>query len=325
MEMYHAIIDNTTFSAPFRMSRQDRLMQGIIPPLLTPLLDWKTLDVAGLENLIERLLAGGVHGLFLLGTCGEGPSLDGAMRREIIDRVSRLVAGRVPFLTAISDTSILESLRLAEYAAEKGATGLVLSPPYYHPITQDDLKRYLFRVAEHVPIPTLLYNIPSHTKTCLELDTLAAALEHPKFVGLKDSSGDLDYFGKAAQIINRRNDLTLLMGPEHLLAPAMKLGGHGGIPGGAHLLPKLFVNIYNAVLRGEERLVETLQRRVMDLDTLYGGFYGASFLANMKCALSFLGVCAGEFAEPFHALPTERIPHVAAQLDKLGIDAQTLE
>ena len=307
------------------MNGQNRFMQGIVPPLLTPLLDWKTLDVAGLENLVERLLAGGVHGLFLLGTCGEGVSIDTVMKRGIIDRVSRQVAGRVPFLTAISDTSIIESLRLAEYAAEKGSAGLVLSPPYYHPITQDDLKRYLFQVAEHVSLPTLLYNIPSHTKTCLELDTLAAALEHPKFVGLKDSSGDMDYFGKAAQLMAHRTDLTLLIGPEHLLVPAMKLGGHGGIPGGANLLPKLFVNIYNAVLQGEESLVETLERRLMNLDELYGGFYGATFLGNMKCALSILGICAGEFAEPLHALPTERIPHVTAHLDKLGITVQTLE
>jgi len=300
-------------------------MQGIIPPLLTPLRDWQTLDVTGLENLVERLLAGGVHGLFLLGTCGEGPSIDHAMRREIIDRVSRQVAGRVPFLTAISDTSFVESLRLAEYAAEKGSTGLVLSPPYYHPITQDDLKRYLFRLAEHVPLPTFLYNIPSHTKTWLEPETLAAAFEHPKFVGLKDSSGDLDYFEKAAQLMTRRSDLTLLMGPEHLLVPAMKLGAHGGIPGGANLLPKLFVNLYNAVLREEASLVETLERRLMDLDAFYGGFYEASFLGNMKCALSFLGICAGEFAEPFHALPAERISLIAEHLDKLCITLHTLE
>jgi 4-hydroxy-tetrahydrodipicolinate synthase len=307
------------------MTGQDRLIQGIIPPLLTPFRDWKTLDVAGLENLVERLLAGGVHGLFLLGTCGEGVSIDTVMKREIIDRVSRQIAGRVPFLTAISDTSIVESLRLADYAAEKGSTGLVVSPPYYHPITQDDLKRYLFRVADHVPLPTLLYNIPSHTKTCLELDTLAAALEHPKFVGLKDSSGYMDYFAKAAQLMNRRKDLTLLIGPEDLLVPAMKLGAQGGIPGGANLLPKLFVNTYNAVIRGEESLVETLERRLMNLDTLYGGFYGATFLGNMKCALSILGICAGEFAEPLHALEAERIPHITAQLDKLGINVHTLE
>ena len=307
------------------MKGRDRLIQGIIPPLVTPLLDWRMLDVAGLEKLVDRLLAGGVHGLFLLGTCGEGSSVDGVMRREIIDRVSRQIAGQVPFLTAISDTSLVESLRLAEYAAEKGCTGLVISPPYYHPITQDDLKRYLLRLAEYVPLPTFLYNIPSHTKTWLEPETLSAVFEHPQFVGLKDSSGDMDYFGQVVRLMKHRPDLTLLIGPEHLLIPALKLGGHGGICGGAHLLPKLFVNIYNAVLRGDENLAETLEHRLMNLGTLYGGFHEASFLGNMKCALSILGICAGEFAEPLHALAAERVPLIAERLDQLGINAQTFE
>jgi len=307
------------------MNRPDHLIHGIIPPLLTPLLDWKTLDISGLERLVERLLTGGVHGLFLLGTCGEGPSLDGTMRREIIDRVSRYVGGRVPILAAVSDTSLVESLRLAEYAAEKGCKGLVLSPPYYHPITQDDLKRYLFRLAEHVPLPTFLYNMPSHTKTWIKPETLTAVFEHPNFVGLKDSSGDLDYFFKAAQLMKKRPELTLLIGPEHLLVPALKLGAHGGICGGAHLLPRLFVAIYTAVSHGNWTLAETLERRLMDLGTLYNGFYDASFLGNMKCALSILGICDGEFAEPLHALDAKRVPIIAEHLAKLGINAETLE
>jgi len=307
------------------MTAQNHKIQGIIPPLVTPLLDWKTLDVSGLERLVERLLAGGVHGLFLLGTCGEGPSVDDTMRREIIDRVSRQVAGRIPLLAAISNTSLIESLRLAEYAAEKGCKGLVLAPPYYHPITQDDLKRYLVRLAEHVPLPTFLYNMPSHTKVRIEPETLAEAFEHPQFIGLKDSSGDMDYFFKAAQLMKSRPDLALFIGPEHLLVSALKLGGHGGICGGAHLLPKLFVNIYDAVLRGDWTFVETLERRLLDLGTLYSGFDDATFLGNMKCALSLLRICAGEFAEPLHALDAKRMPFIAERLANLGINAATLE
>lgn len=305
-----------TLKKPFR---------GIIPPLLTPLADWQTLDVAGLENLVARLLAGGVHGLFLLGTCGEGPSLAYALRREIIDRVVKLVDGRVPLLAAITDTALKESIALAEYAAEKGCVGLVLSAPYYHPITQTDLKKYLALLAAHMPLPVFLYNMPSHTKVWFEMDTLAEAFENPKFVGLKDSSGDLNYFYKAAQLMKDRPDLTLLVGPEHLLVSTMKLGGHGGICGGAHLLPKLFVDIYEAVSRGDLARAETLEQRLMSLGTLYNGFEEASFLGNMKAALAHLGICKGEFAEPLHALNGDRLPLVAERLERLGITADVLE
>ena len=298
---------------------------GIIPPLLTPLKDWQTLDVAGLENLVKRLLDGGVHGIFLLGTCGEGPSLSYTLRHEIIDRVCDIVGNQVPLLAGITDSSIQESIAMAEYAAEKGCAGVVLAAPYYHPISQDDLKQYFDRLANHVSLPVFLYNMPSHTKVWFEINTLKEVFQNPKFVGLKDSSGDLNYFYAASQLMKNRPDLTLLMGPEHLLVQSMKLGGHGGICGGAHLLPKLFVDLYNAVRGNQLEKVDLLTQRLLALGTLYDGFEEASFLRNIKCALAILGVCDGAFAEPLHPLPASRIPMVADRLNQLGITAETLE
>ena len=298
---------------------------GIIPPLITPLIDWQTLDVAGLENLVRRLLDGGVHGLFLLGTCGEGPSLSYALRREIIDRVAKLTDGRVPIIVGVTDSSLRESLAMAEYAAEKGCAGAVVAPPFYHPISQDDLKKYLERLAKHISLPVLLYNMPTHTKIVYELETLKEAFQNPVYVGMKDSSGDLNYFGQVAQITKDRPDLTLLVGPEDMLVASMRLGGHGGICGGAHLLPKLFVQIYQAVRNQNNDAIDRMEKRLASLESLYKGFEGASFLRNMKCALSILGICGGELAEPLHSLPASRIPIIEAKLKQLGITAQTLE
>ena len=81
-------------------------LSGIIPPLVTPLLDNNTLDVAGLEKLIEHLLSGGVHGLFILGTTGEATSLNYNLRKELIKRTSELVNHRVPVVVGITDTSL---------------------------------------------------------------------------------------------------------------------------------------------------------------------------------------------------------------------------
>ena len=108
-------------------------LRGIIPPMVTPLLDRDTLDVAGLERLIEHILAGGVHGLFILGTTGETPSLSHRLRHELIERVCAQVRGRVPVLVGITDTSFVESVELGRKAAQVGAQALVLAPPYYFP------------------------------------------------------------------------------------------------------------------------------------------------------------------------------------------------
>lgn len=100
-------------------------LQGIVPPLLTPLESRDAIDPKGLERLIDRMLLGGVHGLFILGTTGEGPSLSSAVRRDLIDRTCRQVSGHIPVLVGITDTSLVESLAVARAAALAGATAVV--------------------------------------------------------------------------------------------------------------------------------------------------------------------------------------------------------
>src|SRR5262245_50772364 len=113
-----------------------RRFSGIIPPLVTPLSDRDRLDHAGLERLVEHVIGGGVNGLFILGTTGEAPSLGYRLRRELIERVCRLTAGRVPVLVGITDTAFVESVAVAKSAADAGAAAAVLSTPYYFPAGQ---------------------------------------------------------------------------------------------------------------------------------------------------------------------------------------------
>src|SRR5690242_18636907 len=106
-------------------------LTGIIPPMITPLSGRDELDVAGLERLIEHILGGGVNGIFILGTTGEGPSLSYKLRRELIQRVCKQVNHRVPILVGITDTSFVESVTVARSAAESAADAVVVAPPYY--------------------------------------------------------------------------------------------------------------------------------------------------------------------------------------------------
>lgn len=118
---------NPNHSAP------NHIYRGIIPPVVTPLRSRDELDVAGLERLIEHILAGGVHGLFILGTTGEAPNLSYRLRRELIDQTCKFVRGRVPVLAGITDTAFVESVNLARHAATAGVQAVVASTPYYFP------------------------------------------------------------------------------------------------------------------------------------------------------------------------------------------------
>ena len=158
---------------------------GIIVPMVTPLVDRDTLDVAGLERLIEHILAGGVHGVFVLGTTGEGPGLSYRRRQEIITRTCRQVGGRVPVLVGITDTSMPESLNVARWAADAGATALVVAPPYYIPEAQPELQEYLDHLVPELPLPLFLYNMPALTKVSFELETVRRAMDEPRIVGIE--------------------------------------------------------------------------------------------------------------------------------------------
>lgn len=279
-----------------------RPLRGIIPPMVTPLSDRDTLDHAGLERLIEHMIGGGIHGLFVLGTTGEGPSLSYRLRCELIERTCEQVAGRIPVLVGVTDTAFVESVNLANHAVDAGAAAVVFSAPYYFPAGQPELLEYVAHLVAQMPLPVFLYNMPSHTKTTFGLDLLAEAVQMPQIAGLKDSSGDLDYFRKAVGVAQTRPDFSVLIGPEELLTEAMAAGGHGGVCGGANLRPHVLVQLYEALASQDNVLAAKLQADVLrQSELLYSiGRHSSSIIKGLKCALSCLGICDDYLAEPFH-------------------------
>ncbi|MBV8709041.1 MAG: dihydrodipicolinate synthase family protein, partial [Acidobacteriaceae bacterium] len=135
-------------------------LQGVVPPLVTPLTEDSALDRDGLRSVVNHVLAGDVQGLFLLGSTGEFCSLSTDTRRAVIDEGCTAVAGRVPVVINVSDTCLEESIQLAQYAARAGAAAVAICPPYYYSATQLDLVRYASKFAARVEVPVLLYNIP---------------------------------------------------------------------------------------------------------------------------------------------------------------------
>jgi 4-hydroxy-tetrahydrodipicolinate synthase len=285
-----------------------RRFSGVIPPLVTPLCGRDELDLAGLERLVEHVIGGGVHGLFLLGTTGEAPSLSYRLRREMIERTTRLVAGRVPVLVGITDTAFVESVALARTAAEAGAAAVVLATPYYFPAGQTELTGYVQNLVRELPLPLMLYNMPSLTKVWFEIETLKRLAEIERIVGIKDSSGDLAYFARLSEIRTLRSDWSIMMGPEALIPEAMRLGGDGGVAGGANVMPRQFVECFLAACSGEESRLAAARAPVDAFQRVYEiGKYASRYIKATKCSLSLLGLCNDFMAEPFHRFhPPER-------------------
>lgn len=287
--------------------------------MITPLRDRDQLDIAGLERLVEHILAGGVSGLFVLGTTGEGSNLCYRLRHEIVNRVCRQVNGRASVLVGITDTAFVQSVELARDAADAGADALVVAPPYYPPEGQPELQEYLNHLVSQLPLPLYLYNLPLLPKVSFELDTVQRAMDQPRIVGLKDSSGNMVYFHRVARLLARRPDWSLFIGPEELLVDAVFAGGHGGISGGANLFPRLYVRLYEAVRAGNISRARELHNAVMQIrDSLYhAGRHPSSIIKGLKCALSCQGVCDDFMAEPFHRFRTQEREVIQQRLSEI--------
>lgn len=290
------------------------------PPLVTPVLGRDQLDVAGLERLIDRVLAGGVHGILLLGTTGEAPSLSYRLRREVIDRACKAIRGRVPVIVGITDTSMVEAANLARHAAEAGAQALVTAAPYYFPAGQPELLDWVHQLLPELPLPVYLYNMPQMTKVRFGPEMIRKLVQMETIAGLKDSSGDLGYFQELVETAKARPDWRVFVGPEHLLVEALRLGGHGGVNGGARMDPALLVGLYEATLRGDEDTIAALQSRLLKLGGIYRiGSHASAVIKGIKCALNLMGVCSGEMVEPLRAFHEPERRLVKEQLHSLSL------
>lgn len=299
-------------------SELNQIVRGIIVPLVTPLKDQDELDREALERVIEHVIQGGVSGLFILGTTGEGPSLSYELRSELIEAACRQAKQRVPVLVGVTDTVYERTLAMSRVAANAGASAVVLAPPCYFRISQSDLLDYVERFASDSPLPVFLYNIPSLTKTSFDPETVRLASAFPKVVGLKDSSGDLNYLSEAVGLTASK--LPVMNGPEEILVDAMRAGAIGGVCGGANLNPRLFTDLHRLAASGDLDGALRLQTRVREIsDAIYTvGDRNTSYLRGLKAAMAAAGLCSANCAIPIAPFTGEERRLLESRFDALG-------
>ena len=299
-------------------------LRGIIPPLVTPLLDQDELDHVGLERLIEYQIQGGVSGLFILGTTGEGPSLSYRLRYELMEKTCEAVAGRIPVLVGITDTSLVEAVVMAKHSLEVGATSVVAAAPYYFPVKQSEACHFLLELADHSPLPLFVYNIPPCVGYGLTLETIEELATHQNICGIKDSAGDMDAYKKILELRGVRPDWTFLMGPEQLTAESVLAGGDGAVTGGANLRPHLFVASYQAAVRRDHGAIERLQVEIDQLASVYqmAGHGMSGYLRGLKSALAAAELCSDQLAAPLQRAEEADRAKIAAFVHELAINTR---
>lgn len=266
--------------------------QGIIPPVLTPLNEKRQLDICGFEKLLERMIANGIHGVFIMGTIGEGPMLGSKIQRQLIDETLRIVRGRVPVLAGVSDAAFSNSVELAKYAKHAGADGIVAASPSYMKLADCELIDFFRELAVEAQMPLLIYNMPSMTKNYLSPQLVEKLSELPWISGCKDSSGNMSDFHDLLLRLGNKDDFSIFIGPEELISDAILAGADGAVTGGANVNPALFVNMFHAACNKDMAAVNELLPKIYHLRRLYSVVSTPNAIARgLKCAVKELGIC----------------------------------
>ncbi len=295
-------------------------LTGLIPPMVTPLDAKRRLDKKGTKNMVRHLLKGGVDGIFLLGTTGEGPHLSYAIREELVKTVCGLVKGRVPVLVGITETDMDDSVAFAAKCKAHGAAAVVAAPPYYFKLTQAECVAWFTEMADRLPLPLVVYDMPAHTDTIIEPATIAKLAAHPNIIAMKDSSSIIALFNKFRIALEPFADkFSLFMGPDEAMGEAVLLGADGGVCTGANLWPAQFKAMYLAAKAGDVEGVRSLQRfTTMSSYLLYGLGQGQiGFLKGVKCALAEMGLIQNVLAAPFTPFVGRERAQVKAAIKKL--------
>ncbi|WKN43177.1 dihydrodipicolinate synthase family protein [Tunicatimonas pelagia] len=272
-------------------------LHGIVPPMVTPLTEQMKLDQSATSKLLSHLMEGKIHGLFILGTTGEAPSLSNQVKLNIIQQLGSEVGTSLPWLVGISDTCLAHALDWARIAKEHGAAAVVAAPPFYFPASQLAIYQFYEQLANQSPLPLFLYDIPSHTHNRLARETIIALLKLPNIVGYKDSSLDIMHFHRLNQLRSESAAFPYFLGPEEFLLETTLLGASGGVNGGANVFPSLYVKLYEAVQQQKLETAQRLHQLVMQISqNLYQD--GGTVTAGLKFALAEIGIGNGLVAPP---------------------------
>lgn len=275
-------------------------IKGIIVPILTPMHEDETVNYEELVNQIERLIAAGVHGIFVFGTNGEGYILDEEEKAEIIRVAVKAVNGRVPVYAGTGCVSTRDTIRMSRKAKELGADVLSIITPSFAAASQEELIRHFETVANAVDMPILLYNIPARTGNALAPATVQKLSQVANIVGAKDSSGNFD---NILQYIEKTRGgdkpFTVLSGNDSLILWTLLAGGKGAIAGCANVFPHTMVSIYEKLNAGD---LEGARRAQDSIRPFRDIFKFGNPNTIVKTAVKELGYPVGLCRAPFNSL-----------------------
>ncbi len=290
------------------------MFQGSMVALVTPMQEDGAIDEGSLQRLIDFHVENHSDALVVVGTTGESATLDEQEHCHLIRRAVQMAAGRIPIIAGTGANSTSEAIDLTRCALEAGADACLLVTPYYNKPTQEGLYRHHKLVAETVPVPQILYNVPGRTGCDMLPATVQRLADIPNIIGIKEATGNMD---RARDIMQRCGDrLDLYSGDDATAMELMLLGGKGNISVTANVAPAAMHDMCAAALAGDRETAQAINAR---LEILHRTLFVESNPIPVKWALHEMGMIPAGIRLPLTPLADEFHETVRQALRQAGV------
>ena len=290
------------------------MITGSLVAIVTPMHEDGSVDLDSLAGLIEHHIEAGTDGIISVGTTGESATLSHDEHQVVIEKTIQCVNGRIPVIAGTGSNSTAEALELTKVAHELGADACLLVVPYYNKPPQEGLYQHFKLIAESVPIPQILYNVPGRTSVDLHNSTAIRLSHIDNIIGIKDATADIERGRKLME--QSANDFVSYSGQDTAAMELMLAGGKGTISVTANVAPKLMHEMCTAAVAGNTDLAIELNDKLMPL---HEAMFIESNPIPAKWGVSQQGFIQNNLRLPLVPLSDEAHDHVRAAMITTGV------
>ena len=274
------------------------IMEGVIPPVITPYNDDYSIDFDSFESLIEHLISSGVHAVIVGGTTGEYYTQTMSERIELIEAANGILRGRLPLIAGVGGIRTEDCIEIGLIAKSLGADGILMSSPFYAVPTQSELAEHAIAIDRAVDLPIMLYNFPGRTGTNMGAEFFDRIADRPNFAAIKESSGSLE---AVHMLVQDYPQLTLLCGADDQALEFFAWGARGWVCGAGTALPEEHLALYETCTIQNDFATG---RKIMSAMLGFLQFLenGGKFTQSVKFTCELTGLPAGAVRPPLQPL-----------------------
>ena len=290
------------------------VFEGCATALVTPMLPDGSVNVPGLQRVVEQQIAGGIDALVVCGTTGESATLNHEEHTKVIETAVKQANGRIPIIAGTGSNDTNYAVHLSKEAVALGADALLMVTPYYNKTSQAGLVAHYHYIADRVDAPIILYNVPSRTGVNIKPETYRELAKHPNIVATKEANGDLSALLKTVSLCG--DELNVYSGNDDQTVPIMSIGGTGVISVLSNILPGEMHRIADLCLKGDFKTATALCVK-------YAALMDDMFMdvnpIPVKDAMNLMGMEVGPCRLPLVKLSDANLEKLREEMRRQGI------